>query len=226
MLAFPGVIYSQPLYFEWLSPQYRRGYQGTERRERDRKTQAVERGSNGMSNRREREAEPLRIRLTGWRVAEGVRRPGWGSKEGNSGWLAGFYYWQLDSNAYCFPFYLLYGLWLLFALLRFTCTNAHECICVSVCVIRFGVFTKVNDGYAECLIEASAVDRFVINVSLINSMFCLSFCILKFTIKKKDLIKKTKRMWLRCGKQRNHMRDMKLTWIRVIFSYRLISVKN
>jgi len=33
--------------------------------------------------------------------------------------------------------------------------------------------------------QSSVVDRSVINVSLINSMFCLGFCILKFTIKKK-----------------------------------------
>jgi len=57
MLAFPGVIYSQPLYFEWLSPgitedtSERKGEKETGRRKR-----GGEAYNNGMSNRREKEA--------------------------------------------------------------------------------------------------------------------------------------------------------------------------
>lgn len=54
-MRFQGVIYSQPLYFEWLSPgitedtRERKGVKETGRRGR------AEEDGNGMSNRRERE---------------------------------------------------------------------------------------------------------------------------------------------------------------------------
>lgn len=129
MLAFPGVIYSQPLYFEWLSPgitedtSERKGEKETGRRRR-RKRVATE-WATGEKGKQDR---PLQIRLTGWRVA-GMREDRWRGE--NSGWLAGFYYWQLGGIAYCFPFYLLLQS---LASFRFTSFYLRERtrICVSV----------------------------------------------------------------------------------------------
>lgn len=78
MLAFPGVIYSQPLYFEWLSPgitedtSERKGEKETGRRKRGREGR-----SNGMSNRREKEASTTADTSDGLKGCEGCeKRPG------------------------------------------------------------------------------------------------------------------------------------------------------
>lgn len=150
MLAFPGVIYSQPLYFEWLSPgitedtRERKGGKETGRRRRWRRVR------NGMSNRREREAGSTVADMSdGLKGYEGYEKAGRGQEKGIvAGWLAGFY-WQLGGIAYCFSFYLLYGLSLLSALLRFACASVHECTYLYIRVLVPFASVSSTTGYDD-----------------------------------------------------------------------------
>lgn len=116
MLAFPGVIYSQPLYFEWLSPgitedtRERKGGKETGRRRRRRRV------CNGrMSNRREREAGSTVADMSdGLKGYEGYEKAGRGQEKGIvAGWLL------LATRRHRVLFLVLLTLWSL-ASFRFT----------------------------------------------------------------------------------------------------------
>lgn len=115
MLAFPGVIYSQPLYFEWLSPgitedtRERKGGKETGRRRRRRRVR------NGMSNRREREAGSTVADMSdGLKGYEGYEKAGRGQEKGIvAGWLL------LATRRHRVLFLVLLTLWSL-ASFRFT----------------------------------------------------------------------------------------------------------
>ena len=120
MLAFPGVIYSQPLYFEWLSPgitedtSERKGEKETGRRKR-----GGEACSNGMSNRREKEAgSTIADTSDGLKGCEGCEKTG---EEGIvAGWLL-----LLATRWHRVLFPILLTLWSL-ASFRFTSFYLHE----------------------------------------------------------------------------------------------------
>lgn len=141
MLAFPGVIYSQPLYFEWLSPgitedtRERKGGKETGRRRRRRRVR------NGMSNRREREAGSTVADMSdGLKGYEGYEKAGRGQEKGIvAGWLL------LATRRHRVLFLVLLTLWSL-ASFRFTSfclrERARMYVFVYPCArsIRLGIF--------------------------------------------------------------------------------------
>jgi len=127
MLAFPGVIYSQLLYFEWLSPSITEDTGRTERRERETGRERRRVATGWATGEKGRQDRPCRYV---WRAegSWGCEKKG-GERE-DSGWLAS----TTGNSVVLFP--ILLALQSL-ASFRFTSFYLHErtrmYILVSVC---------------------------------------------------------------------------------------------
>lgn len=188
--------------------RYHRGYQGTERRERDRKTQAAE--EEGAQRDEQQERKGGRIDRCGyvWRAERlrGVWEGREGTGERNSGWLASTgnsAASRIVSRSTYFMvsrFFPLYFVLLARAL--------HECtyLCIRVLVPFASVSSTTADTMIQCtskLPDSSVVDRSVINVSLRCSVFI-------FAPRSWNLRSKSNQ------EKRNRLRHMELTWIRMM----------